>query len=137
MLALLSRLHIVPSLAGLFQHLPFLRHLVQLVRCSLVNHITIAISAYRQVPHLHLGGVRQWFIEDLINSRGPCHDKNGTHNLVCVSPVSYPRSHDTQNQTTIIQLMKTETYKKIDIPAKNLSSQLTRAEGAPRNLGGA
>ena len=34
---------------------------VQPVRRSIVNHTTFAISAYCQVPLLHLGGVRQWF----------------------------------------------------------------------------
>ena len=34
---------------------------VQPVRRSIVNHTTFAISAYCQVPLLHLSGVRQWF----------------------------------------------------------------------------
>ena len=38
--------------------IPYLVY-VQLLRRSFVSNITFAISAYCQVPHLHLGGVRQ------------------------------------------------------------------------------
>ena len=82
----------VPALASLFQHVPFSDPWgpytsAQPVRHSLVNHITIVISTYSQVPLLHLDGVRQRFV---VGSTQLLHVMTGigTHNLVHVGPVS-------------------------------------------------
>ena len=90
-----SRLYTVLSLAGLFKHVPFSNcrgpyTSVQPVRRSSVNHTTIAISAYRQVPLLHLSGVKQWFTGGSVQ---PLYAMTGTrtHDLACAIPVSYPR----------------------------------------------
>ena len=80
---LLRQLHRVPSLANQYQYVPFTSPWkpytsVQPVRNSFVNHTTVAISAYRKTPHLRLGGVRQWFIQDNLQLC-KCHITQSSH----------------------------------------------------------